>query len=80
MYDTALEAQQAAAQKMSGEAGGSAAPAPAAAQPAASPAAPAPAPTPRAGFQVGKIYRDANDRPARFRGYQNGKPVFENVQ
>jgi len=80
MYDTALEAQQAAAQKMSGEAGGSAAPASAAAQPAASPAAPAPAPTPQAGFQVGKIYRDANDRPARFRGYQNGKPVFENVQ
>jgi hypothetical protein len=44
---------------------------------AQAPAAPASAPT----FQPGKIYRDAQGRPARFRGYDaQGKPTFDKVQ
>jgi hypothetical protein len=78
MYDMALEARQASEQKMSGKAVGTAAAAGSAAQPAPS-AQPAPAAATR-GFQPGKIYRDGQDRPARFRGYDaQGKPTFDKI-
>lgn len=77
MYDMALEAQQAAAEKMSGKSGGAAAPAQNAAQPAAAAPASTPAPTPQSGFQVGKPYLDAQKRQRIFRGYaQDGSPLF----
>jgi hypothetical protein len=53
--------------------------APAAAAQPATPAQPAPAAA-APGFQPGKIYRDGQGRPARFRGYDaQGKPTFDKI-
>jgi hypothetical protein len=53
--------------------------APAAAAQPATPAQPAPAAA-APGFQPGKIYRDGQGRPARFRGYDaQGNPTFDKI-
>jgi hypothetical protein len=73
MYDMALDAKNKAQAKLSGDketpGGQTSAPA---AQPAPAAATP--------GFQPGKIYRDGQGRPARFRGYDaQGNPIFDKV-
>jgi hypothetical protein len=80
MYDMALEARDASMGKLSGgkETPSASAATQSGGAPQASPAA-APAATP--GFQVGKLYRDANGRKTRFQGYDNqGNPVFISAQ
>jgi hypothetical protein len=80
MYDMALDAKNKAQAKLSGsnEATGTQP----AAQPGAAPqASPSAAPAAAPGFQPGKIYRDGQGRPARFRGYDaQGNPIFDKVQ
>jgi len=79
MYDMALETQQASMGKLSGgsEAAGAQ---PAAASGGAPQATPSAAPAAAPGFQPGKIYRDGQGRPARFRGYDaQGNPIFDKV-
>ncbi|MFZ4499200.1 MAG: hypothetical protein ACOYMX_05795 [Burkholderiales bacterium] len=80
MYDLALETKNRAQSKLSGakEAPG-AQPAAAPANAAQSAAQPAPAAV-APGFQPGKIYRDGQGRPARFRGYDaQGNPTFDKI-
>jgi hypothetical protein len=79
MYDMALEARDASMSKLSG--GKEAPSAPAAPQSGSAPqASPAAAPAAAPGFQPGKIYRDGQGRPARFRGYDaQGKPTFDKI-
>ena len=76
MYDLALETRDKAQAKLSG---GKEAPS---AQPATeSGNAPQASPAAAPGFQVGKLYRDANGRKTRFQGYDNqGNPVFISAQ
>jgi hypothetical protein len=72
MYDAALQSQQAAMQKMSGESGSATAPAQTAAEPAAAPAA-----SPQAGFEYGKPYINAKGQQRIYRGIgRDGKPLF----
>jgi hypothetical protein len=80
MYDMALDAKNKAQAKLSG--GNEAAGTQAAIQPASAPqASPSATPAAAPGFQPGKIYRDGQGRPARFRGYDDqGNPIFDKVQ
>jgi hypothetical protein len=80
MYDLALETKNRAQSKLSGaKETPSAQPAAAPANAAQSAAQPAPAAV-APGFQPGKIYRDGQGRPARFRGYDaQGNPTFEKI-
>jgi hypothetical protein len=79
MYDMALEVREASMSKLSG--GNEAAGTQAAIQPASAPqASPSATPAAAPGFQPGKIYRDGQGRPARFRGYDaQGKPTFDKI-
>jgi hypothetical protein len=76
MYDLALETRDKAQAKLSS---GKETPS---AQPATeSGNAPQASPAAAPGFQVGKLYRDANGRKTRFQGYDNqGNPVFISAQ
>jgi hypothetical protein len=80
MYDLALETKNRAQSKLSGaKETPSAQPAAAPANAAQSAAQPAPAAV-APGFQPGKIYRDGQGRPARFRGYDaQGNPTFDKI-